>query len=132
MDKMCLGWGSNQLCCFVACTKEEVDEVFGSAKAAQKLWARTPLHARAAAVKKVAELMRENADPIALALVKEIAKSAKDSKTEVIRSADLLDYTAEEGVRLLGEGKLLMPDSFPGQQRNKLCMESKVRHASNF
>ena len=39
---------------------------------------------------------------------------------------DLIAYTAEEGVRALGEGKLLMSDSFPGQERSKLCMSSKV------
>lgn len=71
--------------------------------------------------------MRENAGPMAAALVKEIAKSSNDSKIEVIRSADLMDYTAEEGVRALGEGKILVSDSFPGQQRTKLCMESKVK-----
>ncbi len=46
--------------------------------------------------------------------------------TEVVRSADLLDYTAEEGVRFLGEGQLLASDSFPGQSRNKLALVSKV------
>ena len=46
----------------------------------------------------------------------------KDSMTEVLRSADLLDYTAEEGLRVLGQGKLLNSDSFPGNGRNKLCM----------
>jgi acyl-CoA reductase-like NAD-dependent aldehyde dehydrogenase len=45
---------------------------------------------------------------------------------EVIRSADLIDYTAEEGLRSLGEGQLLTSDSFPGQPRNKLCLVSKV------
>jgi len=43
-----------------------------------------------------------------------------------VRSADLLDYTAEEGMRLLGQGKLLSSDSFPGSERNKLCMVTKV------
>jgi hypothetical protein len=60
-------------------------------------------------------------------LVKEIAKPARDSVTEVIRSADLIDYTAEEGLRALGEGQMLTSDSFPGQKRNKLCLVSKVR-----
>ena len=46
--------------------------------------------------------------------------------TEVVRSAELIDYTAEEGVRSLGEGKLLLPDSFAGTPRNKLCLTSKV------
>ena len=45
---------------------------------------------------------------------------------EVVRSADLLSYTAEEGVRFFGEGKLLASDSFPGQDRTKLCLASKV------
>jgi len=56
--------------------------------------------------------MRQHAQPIADCLVKEIAKPAKDSLTEVVRSADLPDYTAEEGVRSLGEGQLLTSDSF--------------------
>jgi len=58
--------------------------------------------------------------------VKEVAKGAKDSMTEVIRSADLLDYTAEEALRILSEGKLLTSDSFPGNDRNKICMAQKV------
>ena len=33
----------------------------------------------------------------------QVAKGAKDSLTEVIRSGDLIAYTAEEGVRYLGE-----------------------------
>jgi glyceraldehyde-3-phosphate dehydrogenase (NADP+) len=60
-------------------------------------------------------------------LVKEIAKPAKDSLTEIVRSADLIDYTAEEGVRSLGVGEMLNSDSFPGQTRNKICLASKVR-----
>lgn len=37
-----------------------------------------------------------------------------------------MSYTAEEGVRILGEGKLLVSDSFPGNERNKYCLSSKV------
>lgn len=68
-----------------ACTQDEVNEIFESSKAAQKTWARTPLYKRAEALHKVAELMRQNAQPIADCLVKEIAKPKKDSYTEVIR-----------------------------------------------
>lgn len=35
--------------------------------------------------------------------MQQVAKGAKDSLTEVIRSGDLIAYTAEEGVRWLGE-----------------------------
>ena len=64
--------------------------------------------------------------PVAETLVKEVAKPAKDSLTEVVRSGDFLSYTAEEGVRFLGEGNLLASDSFPGQDRTKLALVQKV------
>ena len=64
--------------------------------------------------------------PVAECLVKEVAKPAKDSMTEVVRSGDFLSYTAEEGVRFLGEGNLLASDSFPGQDRTKLALVQKV------
>ncbi|XP_042404061.1 NADP-dependent glyceraldehyde-3-phosphate dehydrogenase-like [Zingiber officinale] len=109
-----------------ACTQEEVNKVMEAAKAAQRQWARTPLWKRAELLHKAAEILKENKDPIAECLVKEIAKPAKDAVTEVVRSGDLLSYTAEEGVRILGEGKLLLSDSFPGNERNKYCLSSKI------
>lgn len=45
---------------------------------------------------------------------------------KVVRSGDLVSYTAEEGVRILGEGKFLVSDSFPGNERTKYCLTSKV------
>jgi glyceraldehyde-3-phosphate dehydrogenase (NADP+) len=109
-----------------ACSQQEVDEVFADAKKAQKDWARTPLWQRAEYLHKVDKLMKDNAQPIADTLIKEIAKPAKDALTEVVRSGDLIAYTAEEGKRALGQGTLLYPDSFPGQDRNKICLASKV------
>jgi hypothetical protein len=118
----------------------EVDSAYAGAHAAQLVWAKTPLHARCALLHKVAALMRENKEAMAHCLVKEVAKPAKDSMTEVVRSgcaargaggerkgsralqnaslccsseapaprqvrsADLIDYTAEEGIRILSEG----------------------------
>lgn len=46
---------------------------------------------------------------------------------KVVRSGDLVSYTAEEGVRILGEGKFLVSDSFPGNERTKYCLTSKVK-----
>ena len=43
-----------------------------------------------------------------------------------MRSADLIDYCAEEGLRLLNQGQTFAPDSFPGEDRNKLCMSNRV------
>jgi glyceraldehyde-3-phosphate dehydrogenase (NADP+) len=109
-----------------ACTADEVNAVFAAAKAAQPGWARTPLWKRAETLRRVAAIMRQHAQPMADCLVAEIAKPAKDALTEVQRSADLIDYTAEEAVRVLSEGQLLTSDAFPGQPRNKLCLVSRV------
>ena len=49
---------------------------------------------------------------------------------QVVRSGDFLSYTAEEGVRFLGQGELLTSDSFPGQDRNKLGLVQKVQTLS--
>nr|VDD13012.1 unnamed protein product [Brassica oleracea] len=109
-----------------ACTQEEVNKVMGMAKSAQKSWAKTPLWKRAELLHKAAAILKDNKAPIAESLVKEIAKPAKDSVTEVVRSGDLISYCAEEGVRILGEGKFLLSDSFPGNERTKYCLTSKI------
>lgn len=114
------------LCHPAACQKEQVDAAYDAARKAQRSWARTPLWKRAEYLHKVDAVMKDNAQPIADVLVKEVAKPAKDALTEVVRSGDLIGYTAEQGVRSLGEGKLLLSDSFPGQDRSKLCLASKV------
>eukprot|EP00871_Galdieria_phlegrea_P005506 jgi/Galph1/5957/GphlegSOOS_G4551.1 len=109
---------------FQSCSQQDIDETFKAANKAQKAWARTPLWKRAEYLKKAATVLRENKDEIATALVKEIAKNRKSSVSEVIRTADLLEYTAEEGLRITG--KLMTSDSFPGQKRDKLCLVYRV------
>ena len=47
------------------CTREEIDEAFAAAKAAQRGWSRTPLWKRAELLKKAATKLREHADEIA-------------------------------------------------------------------
>ncbi|KAL0285574.1 UNVERIFIED_CONTAM: NADP-dependent glyceraldehyde-3-phosphate dehydrogenase [Sesamum calycinum] len=109
-----------------ACTQEEVNKVMETAKAAQKAWAKTPLWKRAELLHKAAAILKEHRAPIAEALIKEIAKPAKDAVTEVVRSGDLVSYCAEEGVRILGQGTFLVSDSFPGNERTKYCLTSKI------
>lgn len=46
---------------------------------------------------------------------------------KVVRSGDLISYCAEEGVRILGQGTFLVSDSFPGNERTKYCLTSKVK-----
>lgn len=69
-----------------ACTQAEVNKAMETAKTAQKSWAKTPLWKRAELLHKAAAILKEHKAPIAECLVKEIAKPAKDSVTEVSNS----------------------------------------------
>lgn len=44
----------------------------------------------------------------------------------MIRSAELMEYTAEEGVRFFARNTMLLSDAFPNTDRTKICLESKV------
>ena len=54
----------------------------------------------------------------------EIAKDKKSAVSEVIRSADLLRYTADVGKSLQGEA--IFGDSFPGGSRDKMSCVTRV------
>ena len=57
-------------------------------------------------------------------MMDEVAKPYAAALSEVLRTADLFEFTAEEGVRVAGE--LLLSDSFPGEKRNKLALVQRV------
>ena len=115
-----------ELFCFQACSRDECDEAFKGAKEAQKLWRRTALYKRKEILKETARLMRKHWEPIANCLLLECAKTRRDAKKEVMRTADLIEYTAEEGVRFLSRGELITSDAFPGNERDKICQSSRV------
>lgn len=51
-------------------------------------------------------------------MLREVGKNRKSAVEEVKRTADLLDYAAEEGVRVAGN--VLSSDSWTGQKRDKV------------
>ena len=61
-------------------------------------------------------------------MMDEVAKPYAAALSEVLRTADLFEFTAEEGVRVAGE--LLLSDSFPGEKRNKLALVQRVCEAA--
>lgn len=76
--------------------------MFECAKRAQKAWAKTPLYKRAELLHRVADLMRQNSQPMADCLVKEIAKPAKDRWVLMIGVDDitLINYAVSHVRRL--------------------------------
>jgi succinate-semialdehyde dehydrogenase / glutarate-semialdehyde dehydrogenase len=74
-----------------------------AAKQAFPLWTKTSSQERARILHAAADLVRERIDGIARLLTKEQGKPLKNAKMEVLSSADVLDYYAEEGKRNYGE-----------------------------
>ena len=107
-----------------ACTTKEIDEAYETSKIAQRKWAKTPLWKRAELLHKAAQVLRDYAYIIATPVVREVGKNRKSAIDEVKRTADLLDYAAEEGIRV--SGTMLPPDSFTGQERNKFAVVERV------
>jgi succinate-semialdehyde dehydrogenase/glutarate-semialdehyde dehydrogenase len=74
-----------------------------AADAAFQKWKKQPLANRIKLQHKAADLMRENAQELAEILRSELGRPLAGCLTEIARSAELLDYYAEEAARVKGE-----------------------------
>ncbi len=84
-------------------TAQDAENALKSASNAFVLWKKRPVAERAKLQHKAADLMRQNADELALLLRSELGRPLVGCQNEIIRSAELLDFYAEEGLRLKGE-----------------------------
>jgi glyceraldehyde-3-phosphate dehydrogenase (NADP+) len=107
-----------------AVTKEEVDEAIYSAQEAQKSWAEVSLQERAKYLYKWANELVNMQDEIAEIIMKEVGKSLKDARNEVVRTADFIRYTVEEALHMHGES--MKGDSFPGGSKSKIAIIERV------
>jgi len=87
--------------------ERDADRAVRAAAAAYPDWKATPVAERARIQQAAATLMRRDAEAIGRTLTLELGRPLAAAITEVRRSADLLDYFAQEGLRLRGEMPLL-------------------------
>src|SRR6201998_2734983 len=83
-------------------SKAELDQALEAAKKGFVIWRATSAYDRAKIMRKAADLMRERHDTIAKVLVQEQGKVYPEARGEVITSADIIDWYAEEGRRAYG------------------------------
>ena len=91
-------------------SREEVDEAVAAAARALPAWRDAPAPARGKIVLRAARLLEEQKDEVARLLTREEGKTLPESAGEVMRSVNILEYTAGEGRRLTGE---TMPSELP-------------------
>ena len=107
-----------------AVSPKEIDAVLTAAQTAQKEWQKKTLTERSKILKLAADWVREQEPYLTTLLVMEIGKPMDEAKDEILRSADMIDYFADEVLRIRGEQ--LPSDAFPGYDKNKLSIIERV------
>ncbi|HEK9341901.1 TPA: NADP-dependent glyceraldehyde-3-phosphate dehydrogenase, partial [Streptococcus equi subsp. equi] len=103
-----------------AMSREEVDQVYASARAALADWRALSYVERTAYLHKAADILVRDAEKIGAVLSKEVAKGYKAAVSEVIRTAEIINYAAEEGLRM--EGEVLEGGSFEAASKKKIAI----------
>jgi succinate-semialdehyde dehydrogenase / glutarate-semialdehyde dehydrogenase len=80
----------------------DLDTALAAAEKGLKVWRNTSAYDRSKIMRKAADLMRERADAMAKILVQEQGKVYPEARGEVVVSADIIDWYAEEGRRAYG------------------------------
>ncbi len=80
----------------------DLDQALEAAKKGFGVWRATSAYDRAKVMRKAADLMRERYDAITKILVQEEGKVYPEARAEVITSADIIEWYAEEGRRAYG------------------------------
>jgi glyceraldehyde-3-phosphate dehydrogenase (NADP+) len=106
-----------------AMTTEEVDLSIAGAAKAQKEWAQLPVHERGRFLLAWADELVKMSDQIADTIMKEVGKKRSSAKDEIVRTADLIRFSVEEGKR--SHGEMMKGDSFYGGSAKKVAMIGK-------
>ena len=80
----------------------DLDEALAASAKAFSVWRSTDVEARGAILRKTASLLRERAEAIALLLTTEQGKPIGEARAEVMSSASMFEYFAEEAKRSYG------------------------------
>ena len=83
-------------------TAADLDEALAAADKGFKLWRATDVETRGGILRKAASLLRERADSIATTLTLEQGKPIAEARGEVLSSAAMFDWYAEEAKRNYG------------------------------
>ena len=87
----------------------QIEEIIANAHEAYKNWRRTPLKERAALLRKLAQVFRDNQDEMAGYVTTEMGMLFGESIGDIEYCAGIFDYYAEHGERLLADQPLDTP-----------------------
>lgn len=106
-----------------AMTQEQVHTVIQKAKESIGVWNNTSIYERVEYLYKVAELLLKNEKKLVELLIEEVGKDRKSAKSEVVRTADFIRFTADTAKNLQGQN--IHADRFPGGSKGKFAITSR-------
>lgn len=85
------------------CTKEEVEEVIGIAKEAQKEWAKVPVVKRVQVLYKVRQLIEENMEELTYLVAQENGKVWNEAEGDVLKAKEGTELACSAPTLMMGE-----------------------------
>jgi len=107
-------------------TTGEIDAVMTASKAGQAAWEATPLNQRVRVMHLAADWVRHFEEYLTNLLAREIGKTTQEAESEVKRTADLIDYFADEAQSIRGEER--DSDNFPGYDKGRIALIERVAY----
>jgi succinate-semialdehyde dehydrogenase / glutarate-semialdehyde dehydrogenase len=83
-------------------TRADLDAALSAAEEGFRVWSRTSPAKRAQVILKAGALLRERAEEMAVAMTLEQGKTIAESRGEIMRACDVLEWDAAEGRRTYG------------------------------
>jgi succinate-semialdehyde dehydrogenase/glutarate-semialdehyde dehydrogenase len=83
-------------------TKADLDDALAAAEKGFKVWSRTSPAKRAEIIVKAANLIRGRVEEMAIAMTLEQGKPIAQSRLEILRGCDIIEWDAQEGRRAYG------------------------------
>lgn len=100
------------------CGAAETARAIKAAQIAQRAWGRRPAKERSAILRKINDLMLENASDLALIMTTEQGKPLAESRGEIVYAASFIEWFAEEARRVYG-------DAIPAPQSDRRILALK-------
>lgn len=101
-------------------TTGEIDAAIAKAHQAQRQWETKPLNERVKIMHLAADWIMHFEEYLVNLMVREIGKSLSESKSEIKRTAELIDYYADEVQSIHGDE--LDSDNFPGFDKGRIAI----------
>ncbi|MEJ0020399.1 MAG: NAD-dependent succinate-semialdehyde dehydrogenase [Acetobacteraceae bacterium] len=97
-------------------TRSDLDDALAAAGTGFRLWSRTAPARRAEIILRAVQIMRERVEELATAMTLEQGKPIAQSRLEIVRGCEIIEWDAQEGRRVYGR---IIP-SEPGMRHSVL------------